>query len=96
MSKQSSTVEDGQILTSSSEEVEWKHHSAQDLLSTSTCARSCSACLHRAHHPLFAHDIEMGHGNSNKLYVTHAEHSGMFGQHTASSGGFKAYVQHMQ
>ncbi|GJE85737.1 cyclophilin-like protein [Phanerochaete sordida] len=32
----------------------------------------------------------MGHGNSNKLYVTHAEHSGMFGQHTASSAGFKA------
>jgi peptidyl-prolyl cis-trans isomerase-like 2 len=34
----------------------------------------------------------MGHGNSNKLYVTHAEHSGLFGQHTASSSGFKAYV----
>ena len=33
---------------------------------------------------------KMGHGNSNKLYVTHAEHSGMFGQHTASSAGFKA------
>ncbi len=33
--------------------------------------------------------ITMGHGNSNKLYVTHAEHSGMFGQHTASSAGFK-------
>ncbi|KAI0067792.1 cyclophilin-like protein [Artomyces pyxidatus] len=32
----------------------------------------------------------MGHGNSNKLYVTHAEHSGMFGQHTASSSGFRA------
>ncbi|KAI0257441.1 cyclophilin-like protein [Lactifluus subvellereus] len=32
----------------------------------------------------------MGHGNSNKLYVTHAEHSGLFGQHTASSSGFKA------
>ncbi|PIL31651.1 hypothetical protein GSI_06353 [Ganoderma sinense ZZ0214-1] len=32
----------------------------------------------------------MGHGNSNKLYVTHAEHSGMFGQHTASSAGHKA------
>ncbi|KAI0715303.1 cyclophilin-like protein [Earliella scabrosa] len=35
----------------------------------------------------------MGHGNSNKLYVTHAEHSGMFGQHTASSAGFKAKEQ---
>lgn len=34
----------------------------------------------------------MGHGNSNKLYITHAEHSGMFGQHTASSAGFRAYV----
>jgi peptidyl-prolyl cis-trans isomerase-like protein 2 len=34
----------------------------------------------------------MGHGNSNKLYVTHAEHSGLFGQHTASSSGFKAYA----
>ncbi|KAI0274740.1 cyclophilin-like protein [Gloeopeniophorella convolvens] len=32
----------------------------------------------------------MGHGNSNKLYVTHAEHSGLFGQHTASSSGFRA------
>ncbi|KAH9937177.1 cyclophilin-like protein [Fomitopsis serialis] len=32
----------------------------------------------------------MGHGNSDKLYVTHAEHSGMFGQHTASSAGAKA------
>lgn len=32
----------------------------------------------------------MGHGNSNKLYITHAEHSGMFGQHTASSAGFRA------
>ncbi|KAH9944128.1 cyclophilin-like protein [Epithele typhae] len=35
----------------------------------------------------------MGHGNSNKLYVTHAEHSGMFGQHTASSAGFRAKAQ---
>ncbi|KAH9947923.1 cyclophilin-like protein [Amylocystis lapponica] len=35
----------------------------------------------------------MGHGNSNKLYVTHAEHSGMFGQHTASSAGFKGKSQ---
>ncbi|KZT05879.1 cyclophilin-like protein [Laetiporus sulphureus 93-53] len=31
----------------------------------------------------------MGHGNSDKLYVTHAEHSGLFGQHTASSAGYK-------
>ncbi|KAI0375306.1 cyclophilin-like protein [Pilatotrama ljubarskyi] len=38
----------------------------------------------------------MGHGNSNKLYVTHAEHSGMFGQHTASSAGFKAKEQATQ
>lgn len=38
------------------------------------------------------HTFLMGHGNSNKLYVTHAEHSGLFGQHTASSSGFKAYV----
>jgi len=35
----------------------------------------------------------MGHGNSDKLYVTHAEHSGLFGQHTASSAGFKAKSQ---
>ncbi|KAJ3491058.1 hypothetical protein NLI96_g990 [Meripilus lineatus] len=35
----------------------------------------------------------MGHGNSDKLYVTHAEHSGMFGQHTASSAGFKAKAE---
>ncbi|EIW64310.1 cyclophilin-like protein [Trametes versicolor FP-101664 SS1] len=38
----------------------------------------------------------MGHGNSNKLYVTHAEHSGMFGQHTASSGGHRAKEQATQ
>ncbi|KAF8922691.1 cyclophilin-like domain-containing protein [Mucidula mucida] len=31
----------------------------------------------------------MGHGNSDKLYITHAEHSGMFGAHS-SSAGFKA------
>ena len=47
--------------------------------------------------PYFAHyfasvSYTMGHGNSDKLYVTHAEHSGMFGQHTASSAGFKAWV----
>ncbi|TFK57055.1 cyclophilin-like protein [Heliocybe sulcata] len=35
----------------------------------------------------------MGHGNSDKLYITHAEHSGMFGQHTASMSGFKAKPQ---
>ncbi|KAJ7225631.1 cyclophilin-like domain-containing protein [Mycena pura] len=28
----------------------------------------------------------MGHGNSNKLYITHAEHSGQFGSHSASTG----------
>ncbi|KAG6862412.1 hypothetical protein C0995_011852 [Termitomyces sp. Mi166 len=28
----------------------------------------------------------MGHGNSNKLYITHAEHTGQFGSHSASSG----------
>ncbi|TFK77208.1 cyclophilin-like protein [Pluteus cervinus] len=28
----------------------------------------------------------MGHGNSNKLYITHAEHSGMFGSHSSSTG----------
>ncbi|KAH7912607.1 cyclophilin-like domain-containing protein [Hygrophoropsis aurantiaca] len=28
----------------------------------------------------------MGHGNSNKLYITHAEHAGEFGSHSASSG----------
>ncbi|KAG6832309.1 hypothetical protein H0H92_003542 [Tricholoma furcatifolium] len=31
----------------------------------------------------------MGHGNSNKLYITHAEHTGQFGSHSASTG-FKA------
>ncbi|GLB36038.1 putative cyclophilin type peptidyl-prolyl cis-trans isomerase/CLD [Lyophyllum shimeji] len=34
----------------------------------------------------------MGHGNSDKLYITHAEHSGLFGSHSASSG-FKAKAQ---
>ncbi|KDQ63517.1 hypothetical protein JAAARDRAFT_695453 [Jaapia argillacea MUCL 33604] len=32
----------------------------------------------------------MGHGNSDKLYITHEEHSGRFGQHTAGTSGFKA------
>ena len=33
----------------------------------------------------------MGHGSNDKLYITHAEHSGGLGQHSSSSG-FKAYV----
>ncbi|TEB39030.1 peptidylprolyl isomerase-like protein 2 [Coprinellus micaceus] len=28
----------------------------------------------------------MGHGNSNKLYITHAEHAGLHGSHSASTG----------
>ncbi|KAF5374836.1 hypothetical protein D9758_000390 [Tetrapyrgos nigripes] len=28
----------------------------------------------------------MGHGNSDKLYITHAEHAGQFGNHSASKG----------
>ncbi|KAF9496086.1 cyclophilin-like protein [Pleurotus eryngii] len=28
----------------------------------------------------------MGHGNSDKLYITHAEHAGYFGNHSASAG----------
>jgi hypothetical protein len=28
----------------------------------------------------------MGHGANDKLYITHAEHSGALGQHSASSG----------
>ncbi|EJT97800.1 peptidyl-prolyl cis-trans isomerase-like 2 [Dacryopinax primogenitus] len=33
----------------------------------------------------------MGHGNSNKLYITHAEHTGVAGgQHSASSSGYRA------
>ncbi|EIN14110.1 cyclophilin-like protein [Punctularia strigosozonata HHB-11173 SS5] len=35
----------------------------------------------------------MGHGNSNKLYITHSEHSGLYGQHTASTAGYKAKAQ---
>jgi hypothetical protein len=31
-------------------------------------------------------DKAMGHGNSNKLYITHAEHTGQFGSHSASVG----------
>ncbi|KAH0590867.1 Peptidyl-prolyl cis-trans isomerase-like 2 [Termitomyces sp. J132] len=34
----------------------------------------------------------MGHGNSNKLYITHAEHTGQFGSHSASSG-YRAKAQ---
>ncbi|KAF9462124.1 peptidylprolyl isomerase-like protein 2 [Collybia nuda] len=34
----------------------------------------------------------MGHGNSNKLYITHAEHAGYFGSHSSSSG-YKAKSQ---
>ncbi|POY75263.1 putative Peptidylprolyl isomerase [Rhodotorula taiwanensis] len=32
----------------------------------------------------------MGHGNSDRLYITHAEHSGALGQHSASSRGAQA------
>ncbi|KAL1737072.1 cyclophilin-like domain-containing protein [Schizophyllum commune] len=28
----------------------------------------------------------MGHGNSNKLYITHQEHAGFFGDHSSSTG----------
>ncbi|KZP16855.1 cyclophilin-like protein [Athelia psychrophila] len=28
----------------------------------------------------------MGHGNSDKLYITHAEHAGYFGDHSSSTG----------
>ncbi|KAF8331496.1 uncharacterized protein EI90DRAFT_2885494, partial [Cantharellus anzutake] len=28
----------------------------------------------------------MGHGANDKLYITHSEHSGALGQHSASSG----------
>ncbi|KAG8219719.1 hypothetical protein J3R82DRAFT_687 [Butyriboletus roseoflavus] len=35
----------------------------------------------------------MGHGNSNKLYITHAEHAGDLGQHSASSSGYKTKQQ---
>ncbi|KAF8634419.1 hypothetical protein AX15_000870 [Amanita polypyramis BW_CC] len=34
----------------------------------------------------------MGHGNSNKLYITHSEHSGLYGSHSASTG-YKAKAQ---
>jgi len=33
----------------------------------------------------------MGHGNSNKLYITHEEHTGKFGSHSASVG-YKLYA----
>ncbi|KAF7347931.1 Peptidyl-prolyl cis-trans isomerase-like 2 [Mycena venus] len=37
----------------------------------------------------------MGHGNSDKLYITHAEHTGQFGAHSASVGHKqKAETQH--
>ncbi|BGP25678.1 peptidyl-prolyl cis-trans isomerase-like 2 [Rhodotorula toruloides] len=35
----------------------------------------------------------MGHGNSDRLYITHAEHSGALGQHSASSRGAQAKNQ---
>ncbi|KAK2461673.1 hypothetical protein APHAL10511_006136 [Amanita phalloides] len=34
----------------------------------------------------------MGHGNSNKLYITHSEHAGLYGSHSSSTG-YKAKVQ---
>ncbi|CAA7259947.1 unnamed protein product [Cyclocybe aegerita] len=34
----------------------------------------------------------MGHGNSNKLYITHAEHAGLHGSHS-SSVGYKAKAE---
>ncbi|KAG9043744.1 Peptidyl-prolyl cis-trans isomerase cyp8 [Tulasnella sp. UAMH 9824] len=36
--------------------------------------------------PTFHHSVLMGHGANDKLYITHAEHSGALGQHSASSG----------
>lgn len=60
--------------------------------------RALAVLAHNLHLPAGLQPVysylrrKMGHGNSNKLYVTHAEHSGMFGQHTASSAGFKASV----
>ncbi|KDQ06215.1 hypothetical protein BOTBODRAFT_141243 [Botryobasidium botryosum FD-172 SS1] len=35
----------------------------------------------------------MGHGNNDKMYLTHAEHSGALGQHTASSSGYRAKAE---
>ncbi|GAA6017581.1 hypothetical protein JCM8202_000340 [Rhodotorula sphaerocarpa] len=35
----------------------------------------------------------MGHGNSDRLYITHAEHSGALGQHSASSRGAQSKAQ---
>ncbi|KIJ26133.1 hypothetical protein M422DRAFT_216413 [Sphaerobolus stellatus SS14] len=32
----------------------------------------------------------MGHGSNDKLYITHTEHSGRWGQHTAGSSGYIA------
>ncbi|PFH54775.1 hypothetical protein AMATHDRAFT_44574 [Amanita thiersii Skay4041] len=34
----------------------------------------------------------MGHGNSDKLYITHSEHAGLYGSHSASTG-FKTKAQ---
>ncbi|KAF8523093.1 cyclophilin-like domain-containing protein [Hysterangium stoloniferum] len=34
-----------------------------------------------------------GHGSNDKLYITHTEHSGQWGQHTAGSSGFRAKQQ---
>ncbi|KAF9523614.1 cyclophilin-like domain-containing protein [Crepidotus variabilis] len=34
----------------------------------------------------------MGHGNSNKLYITHAEHAGLHGAHSSSTG-FRAKAE---
>ncbi|TFK36823.1 cyclophilin-like domain-containing protein [Crucibulum laeve] len=34
----------------------------------------------------------MGHGNSDKLYITHAEHAGYFGSHSSSTG-YKAKAE---
>ena len=34
----------------------------------------------------------MGHGNSNKLYITHQEHAGFFGDHSSSTGYKKCVV----
>ena len=36
----------------------------------------------------------MGHGSNDKLYITHTEHSGALGQHSAS-GGYKAWVDNL-
>lgn len=54
--------------------------------------RSCTFIIEKSYGSLIVQINCRGHGSNDKLYVTHTEHSGQWGQHVAGSTGFKACV----